>query len=69
VAKGRPVAAIVVTPDAVYVEPVVDATKIALAGLTTGAFIIYWLFRLLRSTASDDDNPSLRDVREAIQGD
>jgi uncharacterized spore protein YtfJ len=43
---SRPVAVIVSGPDGVRVEPVVDATKIALAGITAGAFIFGMLARL-----------------------
>lgn len=45
-ARGRPVAAIVVTKSGVRVEPIVDATKVALAGATTATFIFLWLARL-----------------------
>ncbi|MBN1148446.1 MAG: hypothetical protein JXA78_14395 [Anaerolineales bacterium] len=44
---SRPVAVIVVSPQGVRVEPVVDVTKIALAGLTAGAFVIGMMMRLL----------------------
>ena len=40
---GRPVAAIVITPKGVQVEPIVDVTKIALAFFTTiGAMYMAW---------------------------
>lgn len=40
---GRPVAAIIVTPKGVQVEPIVDVTKIALAFFTTlGAMFMAW---------------------------
>jgi uncharacterized spore protein YtfJ len=45
---SRPVAVIVSGPDGVRVEPVIDATKIALAALTAGAFIIGMVGRLGR---------------------
>ena len=44
--RGRPVAAIVVSRDGVRVEPILDITKVALAGITTGAFMVFWLARL-----------------------
>lgn len=44
--RGRPVAVIVVTADGVRVQPVLDITKLALAGLTTSAFMAFWLARL-----------------------
>lgn len=40
---GRPVAAIVISPKGVQVEPIVDVTKIALAFFTTiGALFMAW---------------------------
>src|SRR5947209_5150907 len=45
-ARGRPVAAIIITQDGVRVEPILDLTKIVLASLTTGAFILLWIGRL-----------------------
>ncbi len=38
-AFARPVAVIIATPESVRVEPVMDATKIALAGITLAGFI------------------------------
>ncbi len=46
--RGRPVAAIVISRDSVRVEPIVDATKVALAALTTAGFMAVWLARLAR---------------------
>jgi uncharacterized spore protein YtfJ len=45
--RGRPVAVIVVGQDGVQVQPVVDATRLALAALTTAGFMTFWLARLL----------------------
>lgn len=40
---GRPVAAIIISPSGVHVEPIVDVTKIVLAFLTTiGAMYMSW---------------------------
>jgi uncharacterized spore protein YtfJ len=40
---GRPVAAIIITPRGVHVEPIVDVTKIAIAFFTTiGAIYMAW---------------------------
>jgi uncharacterized spore protein YtfJ len=61
---GRPVAAIVVTPDDVHVKPILDVTKIALAGLTTLAFVVSWTARLKRSTRKE---PSFKEAKRAIQ--
>jgi uncharacterized spore protein YtfJ len=46
--SGRPVAAIIVGPDGVRVEPVVDATKIALAVFTTVGAMGLMLGRMRR---------------------
>lgn len=48
--RGRPVAVIVVTADGVRVQPVLDVTRLALAGMTTGAFMAFWLARLASGT-------------------
>jgi uncharacterized spore protein YtfJ len=45
---SRPVAAIVITQGQVRVEPIVDATKVALAGITTLAFMGATLLRISR---------------------
>jgi uncharacterized spore protein YtfJ len=44
----RPVAIIIASPEGVRVEPVVDATKIALALFTTLGFMFGMLFRMLQ---------------------
>lgn len=47
---GRPVAAILIGPDGVRVEPIVDPTKIAIAFFTTiGAMFVSW--RAIRKAA------------------
>lgn len=46
-ARGRPVAVIVLAHGTVRVEPVVDATRIALAALTTAGFMAFWVARLI----------------------
>ena len=65
-ASGRPIAAIIVTQDDVRVEPIMDLTKVALAGMTTGAFMLLWLLRLVRGTKADK-GPSLSRLRKAIE--
>ena len=43
-ALARPVAVVVASPEGVRVEPVIDVTKIALAALTAGGFMLAtWL--------------------------
>jgi len=46
--SGRPVAAIVIGPEGVRVEPVVDVTKIALAVFTTAGAMLMMLGRMRR---------------------
>jgi uncharacterized spore protein YtfJ len=43
---SRPVAVVVASPEGVRVEPVVDITKIALAGLTAVGFMVGMMFRM-----------------------
>lgn len=43
----RPVAVIVVTPDSVRVQEVIDPTKIALAALTAAGFMMGMLMRMI----------------------
>jgi uncharacterized spore protein YtfJ len=47
---ARPVAAISIGPDGVKVQPIVDATKIALAGITAWASIVFMLVRMWRAS-------------------
>jgi uncharacterized spore protein YtfJ len=46
--QSRPVAAVVITPNGVRIEPIVDMTKVWLAGLTTAGFIFATLARMRR---------------------
>jgi uncharacterized spore protein YtfJ len=64
-ARGRPVAAIVITNEGVRVEPIFDLTKIILASLTTGTFILLWVGRLLLMKRSGR-GPSLSKLRRSI---
>ncbi len=66
-ARARPIAAIVISQDGGRVEPIMDITKVALAGITTGAFILFWLGRLSRITRSGK-GPSFTKVKRAIEG-
>jgi uncharacterized spore protein YtfJ len=49
--SGRPVAAIVIGPDGVKVEPIVDATKIAIAAIGAWLSIALLLVRRARKTS------------------
>ena len=50
---SRPVAAVVITPTGVRVEPIVDVTKIALAFFTTLGFMASLLTRMRNTKAPD----------------
>ena len=65
-ARGRPVAAIVITQEGVRVEPIFDLTKIILASLTTGTFILLWVGRLFLMKRSGR-GPSLSKIRRSIE--
>jgi len=48
-AGARPVAVIEVTPEDTTIKPIVDETKIALAGLVLGAWVVFWVMATVRS--------------------
>jgi uncharacterized spore protein YtfJ len=48
-ASGRPLAAIIIGPDGVKVQPIVDATKIAMTALTTFGVILATLMKIRRT--------------------
>ncbi len=50
VTMGRPVAAITISPQGVYVEPIVDATKIAIALFTTIGAMALMFSRMSRAS-------------------
>lgn len=66
--SARPVAAIVISQDGVRVQPIVDVTKIALASLTAGTFILLQLFQLFRQSRRKniEKPPSLKKLKKAI---
>jgi uncharacterized spore protein YtfJ len=51
---SRPVAVVVVTSEGVEVKPVIDLTKIALAALTAGGFMLSMLARMSRPRREED---------------
>ena len=59
---SRPVAVVIASPEGVRVEPVVDITKVALAALTTAAFMMGMFFRLL------SPKKALKDLQEGEWG-
>ena len=63
VTRSRSVAVVVVSPDGITVEPVVDATQIALAGIAATAFVGYWILRLMKKVGEVPEKgkgPSLK---------
>ena len=48
-AGSRPVAVIEVTEDETIVRPIVDETKVALAGVALGGWVIFWLLATVRA--------------------
>ena len=64
-ARGRPVAAIIITKEGVRVEPIFDITRIVLASLTTGAFMLFWVGRLF-ITKPSGKGPSFSQFRRSI---
>src|SRR5438876_6248377 len=65
-ARGRPVAAISITKEGVRVEPIFDLTRIVLASLTTGAFMLFWVGRLFFMKGSGK-GPSFTQLRRVIE--
>jgi uncharacterized spore protein YtfJ len=51
---SRPVAVVVVSAEGVEVKPVIDLTKIALAALTAGGFMLSMLARMSRPPRQED---------------
>lgn len=51
-AGARPIAVIEVTAEDTTIRPIVDETKIALAGVALGAWSVFWVMATLRSIFS-----------------
>lgn len=49
--RARPVAILEITPAGTRVEPIVDASRIAFAGIALGAWSVYWLMATARTVA------------------
>lgn len=47
-AMANPMAVIVVTPEEVRVQPIIDVTQLGLAALASFAFSFFWIVRLVR---------------------
>jgi uncharacterized spore protein YtfJ len=54
-AGARPVALIEVTPERTIVHPIVDETRVALAGIALGAWVFLVLFMTLRAIFGGND--------------
>jgi uncharacterized spore protein YtfJ len=54
-AFSRPVAVVISSPEGVRVEPVIDLTKVALAGVTAAAFMFGMLGRLRKASRVFED--------------
>lgn len=49
--RARPVGYIRITPDGVVFKPIVDETRVALAGIATGAWAVFWISKIIRAVA------------------
>jgi len=49
--RARPVGYIRITPDGVEFEPIMDQSRIALAGIAMGAWSIFWITKTMRTCA------------------
>jgi len=49
--RARPVGYIRITPESVRFEPILDETRIALAGIVLGAWSVFWISRAIRACA------------------
>jgi uncharacterized spore protein YtfJ len=56
-ATSRPIALIIMTQEGVRVQPIVDATKIALAFFTTATFMLMQIARLRRAEPAKSGKP------------
>jgi uncharacterized spore protein YtfJ len=65
--QGRPIAVIVMTKEGVRVEPVLDLTKVVLASMTTGAFMLFWFGRLT-GLGRKAKGPSFAQLKRAVKG-
>ncbi|MGE5619934.1 MAG: GerW family sporulation protein [Sphingomonadaceae bacterium] len=65
--RSRPVAAIVVGPEGVTVQPVVDVTQIGMAALVAGVFSVLWLKRLGKR-ATPAGEPAAKSLIKLMKG-
>lgn len=49
--RARPVGYVRITPDGVTFEPIMDQSRIALAGIAMGAWSIFWISKTMRTCA------------------
>jgi uncharacterized spore protein YtfJ len=68
-ATGRPIAVIVLSPQGVRVQPIMDMTKVVLAAFATAVFLLSWLGRLSRAARSGKEKePSFAQLKKAFEG-
>ncbi|MGI5837976.1 MAG: GerW family sporulation protein [Chloroflexota bacterium] len=65
--RSRPVAAIVIEPAGVRVEPIIDFTQLGLAALTAGVFSLFWIMRALRTVSPPDEKNEVRAVQNVAK--
>ncbi len=67
-ASARPVAAIEVGPEGVTIHPVIDRTRLGIASMVTGVFVLFWLVRLVRGAgaAANGDPKGVADALRAV---
>ncbi len=69
--RTRPVAAIVVGPEGVHVEPIIDMTQIWMAAVTAGVFSFLWMRRIGRKVviaSAAEKEPSPRRMAQLLRG-
>lgn len=69
-ARARPIAAIVVEPSGVTIQPIVDLTQVWLAALSAGIFSLFWLGRQTRrgvALSRESEPASPRALRKLLR--
>ncbi len=56
-AQSRPVAIVYAGPSGVRVKPIVDISKLTLAGVGAAGFLAFWLIRLMREAKGQPPRP------------
>ena len=53
-AHSHPVAVIEVTPEETIIRPILDETRVAIAGILLGAWTVFWLLTTIRAVVCSD---------------